>query len=187
MDVDIDFADKKFENHFDFTRASMVKNDELVKHNVGVYFQYIPVDMVTGLAAIPYKIAEDIGFMKLDFLHLDLLKYFENNEQIEKLANVEPDWTLLEYEENVKKLFQLGKQFELVSKVKPTSIVELADCLAIMRPGKFKLREPYIMDKVKTRPLLYEKSGKFSFKRSHAIAYATTIVLQLHLLKAGII
>ena len=187
MDVDIDFADNKYEKHFKFIRASRINKDQLVKHNVGVYFQDIPIDNTTGLSAIPYKDAEDIGYLKLDFLHLDLLKYFDNNDQIERLSNIEPDWSLLESEENVKKLFQIHRSFWLINQIKPQNIEELADCLALVRPGKKQLIYKYLENKHEIRKILYIKDNNFSFKRSHAIAYATTIVLQLHLLKSGII
>ena len=57
MDVDIDFK-TTFDplEYFDTAiRASMVsKERQLIKHPAGVYFQSIPVDSVTGFAAVPY-------------------------------------------------------------------------------------------------------------------------------------
>jgi len=66
MDIDLDLkTDFDPLDLFDVVRASMVKNDKLAKHNVGVYFQSIPVDSMTGLAAIPYQQAEEAGYLKL--------------------------------------------------------------------------------------------------------------------------
>lgn len=188
MDVDIDIQRiNKPENFFDIVRASRVYNGSLKKHNVGVYFQNIPKDSLTELSSIPYKEAERIGFLKIDFLTLDLLDFFSSNEQMRKLIEIEPDWTLLENEDNVKKLFQIKNHFNLINDIKPTDIETLADCLALIRPGKRNLAYKYKQNKETIRTLLYLADSKYTFKRSHAIAYATNIVLQLHLLKTGII
>lgn len=188
MDVDIDLkTDFDPNKYFDVINASRIQNEEIKKHNVGVYFQNIPVDNISGFAAIPFKEAEKLGYLKVDLLHLEILNYFENNKQIRVLSNVEPDWTLLDDPNVVKKLFQISRQFDLINTIKPTSINELADCLALMRPGKAKLLQMYLEKPIEIRKILYIKDSDFSFKRSHAIAYATTIVLQLHLVKKGII
>ncbi len=191
MDIDIDL-----QTNFDpldifkeATRASMVKNNDLIKHNVGVYFQTIPVDSMTGLAAIPYEQAEEVGYFKIDFLHLSLLDEFETKYEIRELLKHEPDWSLLLKEDVVEKLFQIHRQYNLVSKLAPKSVEELADCIALMRPGKRHLVDAYIKDKTLIREELYRKpeDGKYYFKKPHAISYALNIVLQLHLIKGSII
>lgn len=191
MDVDIDlktdFDPLQYFQHA--IRASMIKDSDLVKHPAGAYFQGMPVDKLTGLAAIPYDAAEELGFLKIDFLHLSVLDNFENKDEIRALLKHEPDWYLLESAEVVQKLFQLHRHHELVSKVKPRSVQELADCIALIRPGKRKFLTAYLKDRNRTRPFIYrkEEGDQYSFKKSHAIAYALTIVLQLHLIGAKII
>ena len=92
MDIDLDLkTDFDPLELFDAVRASMIKNDDLIKHNVGVYFQSIPVDSMTGLAAIPYKQAEEEGYFKIDFLHLSLLDVFDSKEEIRELLKLEPE------------------------------------------------------------------------------------------------
>lgn len=190
MDIDIDFP-TTFDplDIFDVTRASMVKSGKLVKHPVGVYFQDIPVDDVSGLSAIPYGRAEDLGYFKIDFLHLSILDHFTSKEEIRQLSKIPPDWSLLEDKEVVSKLFQIHRHYETIIKVKPRSVEELADVIALIRPGKRELLPAYIKNKSKVRPYLYTKpeNGKQYYKKSHAIAYALTIVLQLHLIKGEII
>lgn len=190
MDIDIDFP-STFNplDLFDAVSASMVKNGKLVKHPVGIYFQNIPKDNITGLAAIPYNKAEEQGYFKIDFLHLTLLDYFDSKEQIRELMKVPPDWSLLESEEVVSKLFQIHKHHKTLIKVKPTSVQELADVIALIRPGKRYLLPAYIQNRDAVRDELYEKpkDGGIYFKRSHAIAYALTIVIQLHLIKGNIL
>lgn len=191
MDIDLDLKTDfdPLEVFDEAIRASMVKNNELVKHNVGVYFQSIPVDSMTGFAAIPYEQAEEVGYFKIDFLHLSLLDVFETKEEIRELLKLEPDWSLLMRRDVVEKLFQIHRQYDLVSKIGPKSVQELADVLAMMRPGKRILLEKYLKDKEAIRPLLYRQArdDKSSFKKSHSIAYALNIVLQLHLVKGGIL
>ena len=199
MDVDIDFK-TNFDplDYFDqAVRASQVNNEKLTKHPAGAYFQSIPVDKISGLSAIPYKQAEELGYFKFDFLHLsaidDFDKYLENKAELRQLAEIEPDWNLLLSAAVVTKLFQVHNRAEILFKLKPQSVDELADCIAIIRPSKRLLLDPYIkMDKAgrkSMRTVLYSKpeSGEFYYKRPHAISYAVTIVIQLHLIKAGLL
>lgn len=185
-DIDIDF-----QSTFDPTAyikeaipASMVKKGELSKHPCGYYFQTIPVDSVTGLAAIPYDRAADFGYFKIDFLHLSLLDNFSSKQEIRDLLKIDPDWSLLTDPTVVPKLFQLHRNHTLLAKVRPQSVQEIADCIALIRPGKRDYIEPYLLDRKKVRPYLYrqECDDKSSFKRSHAISYSLTVILQLHLI-----
>lgn len=183
MDIDIDIrSDFNPQTIFNsVVRASRVQNDNLIKHPCGVYFQTMPIDPFTNLAAIPYKEAEDLGFVKIDFLHLSILDRFKNKEELRSTLAKEVDWTLFEKEEVVKNLFQIGNYFWLVQKVKPKSIQELADILALMRPGKKDLLDKYLEDKDAIREELYKKTeGGYAFRRSHAVAYSMTIILDLH-------
>ncbi len=160
MDIDIDF-----QTTFDPRQlmkqaipASMLKNGDLVKHQCGHYFQTIPVDPITNVAAIPYEPAQELGYFKIDFLHLSLLDNFKSKTEIRQLLGKQPNWKLLEDPVNVGKLFHLHKHAALVERVKPTSVQALADCLALIRPGKRQLLEQYLADPEKTRKQLYQRS-----------------------------
>ena len=191
MDIDIDLKTDfdPLDIFPESIRASMIKQGKLTRHNVGVYFQTIPVDKLTGLAAIPYNQAEDIGYFKIDFLHLSVLDSFESKEEIRALLEIEPDWSLLMRPDIVSKLFQISKQYDFVSKLAPKSVEELADCIALIRPGKRHLTDAYLKDKTGIRQEIYRKTedGKYTFKKGHAISYALTIVLQLHLIKCDLL
>lgn len=190
MDIDIDIK-TTFDPLSVFDQAinaSMVKNGELKKHPCGIHFQNIPQDPITKLSAIPYKEASDLGYFKIDFLHLSVLEVFNNKQEIRTLLRTPPDWSLLKDPNVVKKLFHLSNWYDVLNSIEPKNIQELADCLALIRPLKQNLLPEYIRNKQRTRIKLYanEKGDKTSFKKSHAIAYALVIVLQLHLIKAGI-
>lgn len=190
MDIDLDFK-TTFDplEIFDAVRASRVNEGALVKHNVGVYFQDIPIDPLTGFSAIPYKEAEEVGYFKIDFLHLNVLDHFETKDEIKQLLAVEPDWSLLGQQEAVEKLFQIHNYYDIISRIMPKSIPELAECIALIRPAKHYLINAYLKDPNAIRSEIWTKpeDGKYYFKKSHATAYAMTIVLQLHLIKGGIV
>lgn len=162
----------------------MVKKNELVKHNCGYYLQDIPKDEITGFAAIPYEPAGELGYFKIDFLHLSVLDNFTSKEEIRSLMKIPPDWNLLLDKKCVEKLFQLGNHYDLLQQTRPTSVIELADNIALIRPGKRQLLGDYLYNKEKTRPLLYRQGtdDKSSFRKGHALCYAFTIILQLHLI-----
>ncbi len=182
MDIDIDFP-SSFDagKYFNWTRASTVRDGELAPHPCGYYPQKIAVDPVTRLSAIPYEAAEELGYVKVDFLHLSAYNSFSSREQIERLVGVDPDWNLLLVPSIQKKLFQLSNHGDVLNEVRPTNVMELADTLALIRPGKRNLVKLYKSHRESARRILYAKDeAGYSFKKSHAVAYAYVIVLQLH-------
>lgn len=188
QDVDIDInnqfnPDVLFAN---YTRASQIRQDKLTPHNVGFYFQQIPTDPWNPhQSAIPYDVAQQLGFQKIDFLHLTFLDNFKNKNELRMLMKQTPNWDLLNHQTNVAKLFQISNHFDIVSAIKPKSIDDLADVVALIRPGKKRLLERYLKEKNYVRSFLYKKTDQYYFKRSHAIGYAHVIVVQLHMIEAG--
>ena len=187
MDIDID-TPTTFNpaNYFSWPRASILRDGALAPHPCGVYPQKMAVDPTTGLAAIPYDHAEEVGFFKIDFLHLGVYDKFSSRQEIDALLEIEPDWSLLTNSIHQQKLFQLSKHGDVLDIVKPTSVEELADVLALIRPGKRNLVKLYMTHRNACRTLLYSKDESgYSFKKSHAVAYALVIVLQLHLISTN--
>lgn len=189
MDIDLDFKSSfKPQSVFpNAVTASMVLNGELVKHPCGVYLETMPKDQQTGLAAIPYQAAEAVGYTKIDCLHLSALDPFDTREQLLDAAYSIPQWQLFCDSNITNKLFQLGNAHQILKRVKPTSVQEVADCIALLRPGKRQHLAAYIEDHDGIRPLLYRsgKDDKSAFRRGHAIAYALTAIAQLNSLTAG--
>lgn len=184
-DIDIDMADRddllKIVHAVD---ASMINNGIIKKHNVGVYFQDIPVFMDTNMASIDYKSAGDYDFFKIDLLNNSVYEDIESEEQLDALLNHTPDWSVLRDPDIVSELPHLGKHYDLVQRVRPQSISDVADLLALMRPAKKHLVDMYVHDKEQAKKQLYTKpeDGGFYFKRSHAIAYAASIVVRMNYL-----
>jgi len=188
MDIDIDVSDNKAAREIlHAIRASIVENSELKAHIVGLYFQNMPKDAITGLAAIPYDIAEDYGYYKIDVLNLSILENFQNKKQIRQLLKMEPNWKLLHDVNVIPKLFHLSKHAAILKKIKPKTVEELADVLALIRPNKTYLIDKYLSDKANVRKELYKKVDASDLRKSHAIPYALLIVLQLHLIEGEII
>jgi DNA polymerase III alpha subunit len=186
MDIDVDVSPTFDRTIFPWVRASVVRDGQLTPHPCGTYPQSMPIDPVTKLAAIPYDVAEELGYFKIDFLNLNVYQHFKTRGEIEALLKIEPDWTLLQLQSNHHKLFQLANHGELLLKLKPKSVLELADVMALIRPGKRQLVPLYMKDRNMARQVLWSRNDEgYAFKRSHALGYSMVLVLQLHLIEQG--
>jgi len=182
FDVDIDFASRdEVLTHFRHASASINRKGVLEKHNTGVYFQNIPKNPVTNQANIDYKKAQDLGYFKVDMLNVGIYEGVRDELHLVKLMK-EPNWKLLEIEGIVTELFHIGTYFDLVKKLKPGSVEELAMVLAIIRPSKKYLwNESW--DKIKREVWIKPDDGTYTFKKAHSVSYAMAIVVQLNLLE----
>ena len=181
-DVDIDFVDRDNTlKLFKHTPASMIKDGKAEKHKTGVYFHAVPEHPVTGHASLDYKNAEDRGYFKIDCLNVNIYKEVKSEQELVELMIQEPDWDMLEDQKIVEKLFHLNGHFGIVSTLRPRTIEQLAAVLAIIRPAKRHLVHKEwndITNEVWVRPA----DGSYFFKKSHAVAYAQAIVVQMNLL-----
>lgn len=181
-DVDIDLLDRDvLLEKLPHIVARIDREDGYVKHNTGVYFQPIPYDPVTNLATIDHKAAEELGYFKIDFLNNSVYKGVRDEAHLNELANAEPEWSLLDHEEVVENLFHIGNYAKLVNDMKPRSVSQLAMLLAVIRPGKAHLQNKS-WDEIEADVWVKPTDGSYYFKRSHATAYAMTVVLHLNLL-----
>ena len=185
MDIDIDFPDRK--TVLDLIKhipAMINDNGTFKKHNTGVYCTSIPYNPLTGTASIDYKSAEGRGYFKIDFLNVTAYKDVKNEEQLTNLLNTEPLWDLLYEKEICDQLFHINGYHNLLAELKPTSIVELAMVLAMIRPGKKHLI-PVCKEKgfQSIKDEIWTKTeDSYFFKKAHAISYASVIVVQLNLI-----
>jgi DNA polymerase III alpha subunit len=93
----------------------------------------------------------------------------------------EPLWDLLEQDDFTNLLFHINGYGALLRKLKPTSVEQLAACLALIRPGKKHLQDGTwkdIMDQIWAKPT----NGEYHFKKAHAVAYAMAVVVQMNLI-----
>lgn len=181
-DIDIDFADRDSALRFiKYTPASILQNQDLKRHNVGVYLHEVPVDPVTKLCSIEYKRAEELGFFKLDFLNVHVYKGVRNRAHLDELLEREPLWEMLDDQNIVDMLFHLNGYYDVVEQMKPRNVDELAMVLALIRPAKAHLIGKS-WDEIRTEIWVKEDNDKYGFKKSHSLAYALAIVVQMNLL-----
>ena len=186
-DVDIDFAnrDEALQGLLHIS-ASRFEREDLRKHNVGVYFQSIPVDPLTGFASITYEEAEARGYFKLDFLNLHVYKEVRDENHLNELIAREPMWELLDEPAFVETLFQLGGVVEgiptsdLLSAYKPKTIMDLSIFLALIRPRKKHLIGME-WEEIKKEIWTPGDSSLYGFKKAHAVCYAHVVVVQMNL------
>ena len=181
-DVDIDFFDREQAlKLFKHTPASMIKNDTIEKHKTGVYFHDTPTDPVTGFSSLDYKKAEDRGYFKIDCLNVSIYKDVMSETELVELMIQEPDWDILKDKSKVDQLFHLNGHFDIVSKLEPRNIMQLASVLAIIRPAKRHLLHRDWID-IEKEVWVRPTDGSYFFKKSHAVAYAHAIVVQMNLM-----
>lgn len=183
FDVDIDVSPDFKRDEFG-VRAMIYRDDteRIMPHPSGVYLEPVPVDPVTGLCAFDYKYGDDKGFMKVDLLVNTAYANFESKEEVLTALTSEVDWKLFLDRRIVDKLPHIANHFDIVREVKPQSIEDLADILALIRPAKIWMLEDYLTNKKRVRINLYKRPAgdKVYFKKSHAISYAAMIVCCLH-------
>ena len=180
-DIDIDFADRtkvlELVKHVPATIKE--QNGTFKKHNSGIYCTSIPYNPITGLSTIDYKEAEDRGYFKIDFLNVGVYDGVKDHKHLKQLMETEPLWDLLLQDDFVNLLFHVNGHGSILRQMKPESIEELAAVLAMIRPAKRYLigRDwTTVMTEIWTKP----EDGEYYFKKSHAIAYATVVVIQMN-------
>ncbi len=181
-DIDIDFADRdQILALLDVTPSSIIRDGKLIRHNTGVHPTSIPVDPFTGYASLDYNDAEARGYVKLDFLNVNLYKQVRDERHLVELMQ-EPDWTKLYDPTICAQLIHVNNHYDTLLKMpEPVdTVARLAMFLAVIRPAKRHLiGRPWkdvsatIWDKVE---------GEYAFKKSHAVAYANLVVVNLNLL-----
>jgi DNA polymerase III alpha subunit len=182
MDIDIDFLDREQAlKLFKHIPASRIDNSKLTRHNTGVYLHPVPVNAVENLCAVPYNEAEEKNYFKIDFLNVGIYKGVRDESHLIQLMETEPLWDLLEQDDFTQNLFHVNGHGSILRQAKPTSIEELAAVLAMIRPAK-----RYLIGKDWTTVMMeiWEKpeNDEYFFKKSHAVAYATAIVVQMNLI-----
>lgn len=182
-DVDIDFSDReKVFEVLDVIPASIKRDGNLLKHNTGVYPTDIPRDPFLGSASIDFNEAENRGYVKLDFLNVNLYKQVKDEAHLIELMR-EPDWTKLYDREFCSQLIHINSHYDTLLKMpEPVdTIARLAMFLAVIRPAKRHLIGLPWAEVAKT---IWDKPAddSYYFKKSHSISYAQLVVVNMNLL-----
>lgn len=183
-DIDIDFADRtQVLRAVQHTIASQRRDDKLLAHNTGVYVTKIPQDPLTGRASIDYETAESRGYIKLDFLNVNLYQQVRDEEHLEQLMYTEPNWQRFNTDQQFfEQLIHVNNHWTVLKRMPESvdSIARLAMFLAIIRPAKRHL----IGETWKTvgESVWTKTQEGYQFKKSHAVAYAHLVVVNMNLL-----
>lgn len=194
FDIDIDVTSDVDKNQYGIP-AMMNHHHKILPHPNGVYIEKdktIPIDPVTGLCSIPYKLAFSYNLLKIDILHNTSYDIFESKEELLYYQNKKVDWDSFIKSYWIEKLPQIHNHVEFVQQIQPCSVHDLSDLLALMRPAKKSLTEQYIrsqsntIQKQEIRKQLYRRptNGKMHFKKSHSYAYASMIISIFNKLQA---
>jgi hypothetical protein len=141
----------------------------------------VPVNSLTGLSAIPYDIAEEKEYFKIDFLNVSIYKGIKNEVHLAQLMETVPLWDLLLDDAFTDLLFHVNGHGSILKEMKPESVEQLAAILAMIRPAKRHLIGKdwiTVMREVWTKP----ENDEYFFKKSHATAYAVAVVVQMNLI-----
>ena len=184
-DIDIDLGDRdKLLSLIDHIPASIRKNNEIKRHQTGIYITNIPYDPINNLCSLDYEEAENRNYFKLDILNVHIYNQVKDENHLIELMT-DPDWGRLKDPVFVEQLIHLGNHYNTLCKMTEpvNSIPRLAMFLALIRPGKKHLIGLPWSEVSKT---IWEKEeSTYSFKKSHAVAYAHLVVIHMNLLSNG--
>jgi len=179
-DIDIDFADRDLAlEGLQHVAAAEIRDTRRLRHLSGVYFHDIPVDPFDGLAVWDYQTATAKGYFKVDFLNNTVYRGVRDEAHLIKLLATEPPWNAFDEPDIVGNLVHIHGYFDIVQMIRPRSIMDLAICIALPRPGKRYLigrsRAEIVLD-------IWKPTEKYYFKKSHAVSFGASIVVQLNLM-----
>lgn len=185
-DIDIDMNLKTREsllNELKHIPASKI-TDDIIPHNIGVYFSDIPIDELSGLAAIDYKRAEEeLGYVKIDFLHNTIYDKFGTPQELDAILAKPTDWSMLKNKEIVQQLPHINSYYDKLQELPAIkNEMELAKFIALIRPGKMRYydRVKETQDWSSIDDVIWQKEeGGYYYKKSHSIAYALSITVAM--------
>jgi len=182
-DIDIDFGDRerllKLIKH---VPAAMRDVEPIKKHPTGVYITDVPYDPVNDMCNLDYKEADERGYFKLDLLNVNIYKAVKDELHLISLMT-EPNWDRLKERNFVSVLLHLNKQYDVMQQMPEPidSIPRLAMFLAVIRPAKRNLIGKTWKEISKT--VWIDNNTGYTFKKSHAVAYAQLVVVHMNLLE----
>ena len=96
-DIDIDTYDRdKLLKILGGVPASMDRDGKITKHNTGVYFVDVPTIPGTDQSAFDHKVADQLGYFKLDFLNVNIYSQVKSRQHLAELFAQEPPWHRLQ-------------------------------------------------------------------------------------------
>ena len=187
-DIDIDLADRdQLLNLIQAIPARQLHQEQIRKHNSGVYVTDIPYDPINSCASIEYEQAEQLGYFKIDLLNMSVYQLIKSSEHYQQMLDQDPVWSQLwANTEWAKQLVHVGNYTNLLQTMKPDSIPRMAAFISIIRPGKAHLQNcPW--DQVFETVWDGDSTRGFVFKKAHAVGYAALVALHMNLLSQDVV
>jgi hypothetical protein len=182
-DLDIDLADRnRVLELIRHVPARLNATTGARNHASGVYVTDIPTDPQLGCAAIDYETAEQRGYFKLDLLNMHVYDLVKDPEHYEQMLQMPPVWHRLAERPFVEQITHINNHFDTMQRMpEPVdSIPRMAMLLAVIRPGKRHLIGLHWGEVAQT---IWDKTADgYTFKKSHAVAYAHLVVLHMNLI-----
>jgi len=182
-DIDIDFGDRdKVLSLIKHIPAAMRNANPMRKHPTGVYITDAPYDPINEMCSLDYKEADARNYFKLDLLNVGIYQGVRDELHLIELMK-EPNWERLKEKEFVEKLIHLNRQYNVLQRMPEpiNSIPRLAMFLAVIRPAKRSLIGRTYKDINKT--VWIDENIGYTFKKSHAVAYAQLVVVHMNLIE----
>ena len=186
-DIDIDFADREqILNLVQHIPARQIVQNQVRRHNSGVYVTAIPYDPVNNCAAIDYETAEQRRYFKIDFLNMGVYQLIKSPDHYKEMLTTTPPWNQL-WQDSIwaGQLVHVGNYTELLQSMRPDSIPRMAAFISIIRPGKAHLQNKPWKD-VFESVWDGDDSRGYTFKKSHALSYAALVALHMNLLSQAV-
>lgn len=182
-DIDIDLANRdRLLELINVVPARQVNQNQVRKHNSGVYPTDIPWDPVHECAAIDYETAEQLGYFKIDLLNMTVYQLIRDQEHYDQMLSAEPPWQRLWTDSDwASQIVHIGNYTELLKTMKPDTIPRMAAFISIIRPGKAHLQNCN-WEEVFASVWDGDDSHGFVFKQSHSVGYAALVALHMNLL-----
>ena len=182
-DIDIDLADRnQLLALIETIPARQQNQNQVRRHNSGVYATDIPWDPINQCAAIDYETAEHLGYFKIDLLNMSVYQLIKSPDHYEQMLLQQPNWNRLWTDvEWAKQIVHIGNYSDLLQRMRPDSIPRMAAFISIIRPGKAHLQNQdwnTVFESVWDG----DASQGFVFKQSHAVSYAALVALHMNLL-----
>jgi hypothetical protein len=182
-DIDIDFANRdQILSLIQVTPARQIVQNQVRRHNSGVYPTSIPLDPVNACAAIDYETAEQLGYFKIDMLNMSVYQLVRDPQHYERMLSQEPDWARLWTDPTwAAQVVHVGNYTDLLKEMQPDSITRMAAFISVIRPGKAHLqRQPWT--EVFAGVWDGDDSRGYTFKKSHSLGYSMLVALHMNLL-----
>jgi hypothetical protein len=160
----------------------MRKVTPIRKHSTGIYVTDIPYDAINEMSTLDYTVAEQRGYIKLDFLNVHVYDKIRDEQHLISLMR-DPDWSKLNDKVFVEKLIHLSNHYQSMQKMPEPidSIPRLAMFLAAIRPAKKHLLGRKWVEVA--REVWRKGSDGYTFKKSHSIGYAWLVAVHMNLVE----